>query len=278
MLAGFKKWEAKELVALEKPAGFPGKRSKKFLEILQPRPPRPAAGHRQWFEGGWSGTRCNGPSEEAGFWTVRDLALDQDQEPVTGEVQGDGGLMREDNRTGRSARMILSDPDWWQVPRKLLWLSGSDKTSLLKKLNWAQKNPARMLMRRGHRLHSLHGAEPDMAGLARLPSVHRCPSWWRSWYPWNLLWWSWWPSTALSGQSLQPICCGWISLSQVQLARGSGNLTWSHFNHHQFHVPTTGYIYTGCGNYPFMLDEDGWSNFSAKMKILSNYVKSQPCS
>ena len=30
-----------------------------------------------------------------------------------------------------------------------------------------------MLMRRGHRLHSLHGAEPDMAGLARLPSVHR---------------------------------------------------------------------------------------------------------
>ena len=29
-------------------------------------------------------------------------------------------------------------------------------------------------MRRGHRLHSVHGAEPDMAGLARLPSVHRC--------------------------------------------------------------------------------------------------------
>jgi len=28
-------------------------------------------------------------------------------------------------------------------------------------------------MRRGHRLHSVHGAEPDMAGLARLPSVHR---------------------------------------------------------------------------------------------------------
>ena len=37
-------------------------------------------------------------------------------------------------------------------------------------------DPDRMLMRRGHRLHSLHGAEPDMAGLARLPSVHRCRS------------------------------------------------------------------------------------------------------
>ena len=43
---------------------------------------------------------------------MRDLALDQDQESVTGEVQGDGGLMREDNRTGRSARMILSNRDW----------------------------------------------------------------------------------------------------------------------------------------------------------------------
>ena len=118
MLAGFKKWEAKELWLWKSQLASLGKDPRNSWKILQPRPPRPAAGHRQWFEGGWSGTRCNGPSEEAGFWTVRDLALDQDQEPVTGEVQGDGGLMREDNRTGRSARMILSDRDWWQVPRK----------------------------------------------------------------------------------------------------------------------------------------------------------------
>ena len=47
-------------------------------------------------------------------------------------------------------------------------------------------------MRRGHRLHSLHGAEPDMAGLARLPSVHRCcPQ-----SPW--LWLPWWLSSDLA--------------------------------------------------------------------------------